>query len=163
MIVGSLVLRTYVLKRFFAKYSTGTVPYGILQCTVRYRTGTVLWYGTSKCIYPSRDADYCFCDIIFNFVTIVSTLRCPRLTAVAARPLLASRAPPTTAAPTLLAIALLAPTISLFSLTTCTSDYIFSLVRCASWSPCLVRSSRRNTTSLPCSRKAKPSSSPSLE
>ncbi len=37
MIVRSLVLITCVLKRFFAKYSTGTVPYGILQCTVRYR------------------------------------------------------------------------------------------------------------------------------
>jgi hypothetical protein len=149
MIVRSLVLRTYVLKRFFAKYSTGTVPYGILQCTVRYRTGTVLWYGTSKCIYPSRDADYCFCDIIYLFfILLQSSLACVdrgRCSA-AARPLLASRAPPTTAAPTLLAIALLAPTISLFSLTTCTSDYIFSLVRCASWSPCLVRSSRHIIT-----------------
>ena len=76
MIVRSLVLRTCVLKRLFAKYNTGTVPYGIVQCTVRYRTGTVSWYGTSKCIYPSRDADYCFCDIIFNFVTIVSYVSC---------------------------------------------------------------------------------------
>jgi len=46
------------------------IQYGTLQCTVRYMYS---FYGTSKCIYPSRDMDYCFYEILY-FVTIVYTL-----------------------------------------------------------------------------------------
>jgi hypothetical protein len=47
----------YRTVRYFAMY--GTVP--------------VLFYGTSKCIYPTRDADYCFYEIFF---LLQSSLAC---------------------------------------------------------------------------------------
>jgi hypothetical protein len=79
----------------------GKILYGILQCTVH-----VQFYGTSKCIYPSRDADYCFYDIYF-FVTIVSSLHCCPRSSAATRILRLS----TTATPTLLATTLLGATV----------------------------------------------------
>jgi hypothetical protein len=61
------------------------IRHGILQCTVRYGTVNVQLYGTSKCMYPSRDEDCCFYEILF-FVTIFSSLHyCLLLTAVVSR------------------------------------------------------------------------------
>ena len=134
--------------------------YRTVRCFAMYGTIPVLFYGTSKCNYPSRDVDYCFYNIFLNFVTIVSSLHCrPRLTAVAARPLLASRAPPTTVAPTLLAIALLAPTIPICFSIDLWLNVFYLMLRLLVAVP-HEDVSKKTSTTWPRTRWAKPSFSP---
>jgi hypothetical protein len=126
------MLRTCVLKRFFAKYSTGTVPHGILQCTIRYR----------YCFMVRANASipHVMRIIVFTILFLILlqlSLACivalgwprsvlGRCSAAAriSRPAYHSCPYPASNRPS-------STHISLFSLTTCTSDYIFSLVRCA--------------------------------
>jgi len=102
----------------------------IVFCKVRYGTCTILWYEQMHLLLMwcglllSRD----FLFLLQSSLACIVARGWPRSSAAARSSRL-----PTTGAPTLLAIALLAPTISLFSLTTCTSDNKFYLVRCASF------------------------------
>ncbi len=66
MIVRSLVLITNVLRIILAKYNT-------VFCNVRYGTVHVQFYGTSKCMCPTRDDDCDFYEILF---LLQSSLAC---------------------------------------------------------------------------------------